>query len=82
MSWTLHTLDLGEVELNQRRMVPNAEAPGVVRVPVQAWLLVQGEQRVVIDTGFREPNILRRLGDNARPGTCGRAICVAHPFAH
>jgi glyoxylase-like metal-dependent hydrolase (beta-lactamase superfamily II) len=65
VSWTLHTLDLGEVELNQRRMVPNAEAPGVVRVPVQAWLLVQGEQRVVIDTGFREPNILRRLGDNA-----------------
>ena len=65
MSWTLHTLDLGEVELNQRRMVVNADAPGVVRVPVQGWLLVQGDMRVVIDTGFRFPDILKRLGDNA-----------------
>ena len=66
MTWRLHTLDLGEVELNQRRMVPNAEAPGVVRVPVQGWLLTQGDCKVVVDTGFREPDILRRLGDNCR----------------
>lgn len=65
MTWTVHTLDLGQVELNQRRMIPNGEQPGVVRVPVQGWLLTQGDTRVVIDTGFREPDILRRLGDNA-----------------
>lgn len=65
MTWTVHTLDLGEVELNQRRMIPNGEAPGVVRVPVQGWLLTQGDKRVVVDTGFRHPDILRRLGDNA-----------------
>lgn len=65
MTWTVHTLDLGEVELNQRRMVPNAESLGVVRVPVQGWLLTQGEHKVVVDTGFRHPDILRRLGDNA-----------------
>jgi glyoxylase-like metal-dependent hydrolase (beta-lactamase superfamily II) len=65
MTWQLHTLDLGEVELNQRRMIPNGEAPGVVRVPVQGWLLTDGQHRVVIDTGFRFPDILRRLGDNA-----------------
>ena len=39
MTWTVHTLDLGEVELNQRRIVPNGEGLGVVRVPVQGWLL-------------------------------------------
>lgn len=65
MTWTLHTLDLGEVELNQRRMLANADAPGVVRVPVQGWLLVQDQTRVVIDTGFRFPDILKRLGDSA-----------------
>jgi glyoxylase-like metal-dependent hydrolase (beta-lactamase superfamily II) len=65
MAWALHTLDLGEVELNQRRMVPNADTSGVVRVPVQGWLLTQGEHTVVVDTGFRHPDILRRLGDNA-----------------
>jgi len=65
VTWALHTLDLGQVELNQRRMVPNADAPGVVRVPVQGWLLTRGDQKVVVDTGFRHPDILRRLGDNA-----------------
>jgi len=65
MTWTLHTLDLGEVALNQRRMLPNADAPGVVRVPVQGWLLEREGVRVVVDTGFRSPDILRRLGDNA-----------------
>jgi glyoxylase-like metal-dependent hydrolase (beta-lactamase superfamily II) len=53
------------VELNQRRLIPNGETPGVVRVPVQGWLLTQGDTRVVVDTGFREPDILRRLGDSA-----------------
>ncbi|MGE0314281.1 MAG: N-acyl homoserine lactonase family protein [Lautropia sp.] len=66
MAWTIYTLDLGEVELNQRRIVPNGEGSDVVRVPVQGWLLTQGEQKVLIDTGFRDPDILRRIGDRAR----------------
>ena len=66
MTWTVHTLDLGEVELNQRRIVPNGEGLGVVRVPVQGWLLTQGEHKVVVDTGFRNPDILKRIGDRAK----------------
>ena len=65
MSWTIKTLDLGLVELNRRRMVPNAESAGIVRVPVQGWLLMGGDYPVVIDAGFRHPDILKRLGDNA-----------------
>ena len=38
----------------------------MVRVPVQSWLLTGGACAVVIDTGFRHPDILRRLGDRAR----------------
>jgi len=66
MTWTVHTLDLGEVELNQRRIVPNGEGLGVVRVPVQGWLLTKGEHKVVVDTGFRNPDILKRIGDRAK----------------
>lgn len=65
MSWVVRTLDLGEVELNRRRMIANASGNGLVRVPVQSWLLMRGNDAVVIDTGFRHPDILKRLGDSA-----------------
>jgi len=65
MSWTIRTLDLGTVELNRRRMIGNASGNGLVRVPVQGWLLMRGNDAIVIDTGFRHPDILRRLGDSA-----------------
>ena len=65
MTWTVTTLDLGEVELNRRRMIANAGGNGLVRVPVQGWLLLQGNEAIVVDTGFRHPDILKRLGDSA-----------------
>ena len=65
MTWTIRTLDLGAVELNRRRMIGNASGNGLVRVPVQGWLLMRGNDAVVIDTGFRHPDILKRLGDSA-----------------
>lgn len=66
MSWIVKTLDLGLVELNRRRMLPNVESAGTVRVPVQGWLLVSEDRPVVIDTGFRHPDIVRRLGEGIR----------------
>ena len=65
MHWTVHTLDLGEVELNTRRLIPNEQKLDRLRLPVQGWLLSCGDIRVVIDTGFRHPEILRRIGDAA-----------------
>jgi glyoxylase-like metal-dependent hydrolase (beta-lactamase superfamily II) len=65
MTWTIRTLDLGLVELNRRRMIANASGSGLVRVPVQSWLLMRGNDAIVIDTGFRHPDILKRLGDSA-----------------
>lgn len=65
MTWTVKTLDLGEVVLNRRRMIANASGSGLVRVPVQSWLLMQGSDAIVIDAGFRHPDILKRLGDSA-----------------
>ena len=66
MNWTVTPLDLGQVELNPRRLVPNPDDVPVVRVPVQSWLLRSASDAVVIDTGFRNGDILRRLGDRAR----------------
>ena len=63
--WNVQTLDLGQVELNRRRMIANASGNGVVRVPVQGWLLSNASQKVLIDTGFRSPDVLQKLGDSA-----------------
>ncbi len=66
MTWSIVPLDLGQVDLNPRRLVPNPGAVPMVRVPVQSWLLRSAQHAVVIDTGFRHPDILLRLGDRAR----------------
>jgi glyoxylase-like metal-dependent hydrolase (beta-lactamase superfamily II) len=66
MTWKITTLNLGWVELSRRRMIANANGDGLVRVPVQSWLLSQGAQHVVIDTGFRGPEVFAGLGDGAR----------------
>jgi len=66
MKWTVTPLDLGQVELNPRRLVPNPDDVPAVRVPVQSWLLRSARDAVVIDTGFRNGDILKRLGDRAR----------------
>jgi len=58
-------MDLGQVELYKSRLIVTDERAAVVRVPVQGWLLDNGKDAVVIDTGFRSPDILRRLGDRA-----------------
>lgn len=66
MAWKITTLDLGSVELSRRRMIMNASGDGLVRVPVQSWLLSQYGLHVVIDTGFRSPAVFASLGDGAR----------------
>jgi glyoxylase-like metal-dependent hydrolase (beta-lactamase superfamily II) len=66
MTWTITPLDLGQVELNPRRLVPNPDDVPAVRVPVQSWLLRSASDVVVVDTGFRNADILKRLGDRAR----------------
>ena len=66
MTWKIQHLDLGQVELYKSRLIATDEKAAVVRVPVQGWLLTNGKDAVVIDTGFRSPDILKRLGDRAR----------------
>jgi glyoxylase-like metal-dependent hydrolase (beta-lactamase superfamily II) len=61
VTWDIKVLDLGSVEIDGSRTVAT-RPPGVpVRLPVQSFLLV-GPEAVVVDTGFRDPDVLRRIG--------------------
>ena len=62
MAWEIKVLDLGSLEIDGSRTVAT-RAPGIrVRLPVQGFLLVGPEHVVVVDTGFRHPEILQRIG--------------------
>lgn len=65
MTYEIRLLDLGEVQLDGSRTVITRK-PGIpVRVPVFSFLLLGGTDPVVVDTGFRHPSILERLGMRA-----------------
>ena len=46
-------------------MISNASGNGLIRVPVQSLLLDNDTHKVLIDTGFRNPSVLKQLGDQA-----------------
>lgn len=65
MIWSIQTLDLGIVELDASRTVQTAK-PGVpVKAPIQSFLLRSADTRILVDTGFRGPEILARIGMRA-----------------
>jgi glyoxylase-like metal-dependent hydrolase (beta-lactamase superfamily II) len=64
--WEIKTLDLGLVLLNESRMLYGSEPGKLMHAPIQGWLLIGPKHNVVIDTGFRHPDILKRLGDRAQ----------------
>ena len=80
MTWDIKVLDLGSLEIDGSRTVAT-RAPGVrVRLPVQGFLLVGPEHVVVVDTGFRHPEILQRIGLRGfeAPGQALEAQLRAH----
>lgn len=65
MRYEIKLLDLGEVELDGSRTVIT-RPPGIaVRVPVFGFLITGGAEAVLVDTGFRHPSIVERLGMRA-----------------
>jgi glyoxylase-like metal-dependent hydrolase (beta-lactamase superfamily II) len=65
MHYEIKLLDLGEVELDGSRTVITRSPGTLVRVPVYAFLILGGPDAVLVDTGFRHPSILQRLGMRA-----------------
>ena len=62
MTWEIRVLDLGEVELDGSRTVITRPPGKKVRVPVLAFLLLGDRGPILVDSGFRNPEILTRLG--------------------
>lgn len=62
MDYEIHVLNLGEIELDSSRLVQNRKPGSLVRVPAHAYLLLGGAAPVLVDTGFRNPAILERIG--------------------
>ena len=57
----IHTLKLGEI------LIP--EGPGVLRDPIHAWLVTNGQTRILVDVGQPDAEqTQRRLGVEARGG--------------
>jgi glyoxylase-like metal-dependent hydrolase (beta-lactamase superfamily II) len=65
MTWKITPLDLGSVELDGSRTVMTMKPGELVRAPVYAFLLSSRDMAVLVDTGFRHPDILQRLGMRA-----------------
>lgn len=65
MTYDIRVLDLGEVELDGSRTVMTRPPGTAVRVPILAFLLLGRGDPVLVDTGFRSPAILERLGMRA-----------------
>ena len=58
----IHVLDLGRVQLDSSFLVLGRN-PGVKQlVPVYAYVIFAGEQRILVDTGFRSCEIMKRIG--------------------
>src|ERR1044072_9529805 len=62
MMWTITPLDLGTVELDASRTVVTQKPGTLTRAIVQAFLLRSADAIVVVDSGFRNADILKRLG--------------------
>jgi glyoxylase-like metal-dependent hydrolase (beta-lactamase superfamily II) len=62
MTWKITPLDLGAVELDASRTVATQKPGTLVQARVQSFLLISADTIVVVDTGFRHPDILKRLG--------------------
>lgn len=63
--WEIRVIDLGAVEIDASRTVQTGSPGRPVRVPVQSFLLLGPGGPVVVDTGFRDPAVLGRIGMRA-----------------
>ncbi|MDN7560784.1 N-acyl homoserine lactonase family protein [Burkholderia orbicola] len=62
MALEIHVLDLGDVELESSFLVHARECGKTYRVPTFGYLILGGEAPVLVDTGYRNTQIMERLG--------------------
>ena len=62
MALEVRVLDLGSVELESSFLVHRRSPGKGITVPVFAYLILGGEHPIVVDTGFRSTEIMKRTG--------------------
>ena len=62
MPLEIRVLDLGDVELESSFLVHARNCGQVRRIPTFGYLILGGESPVLVDTGYRSPEIMARLG--------------------
>lgn len=62
MSLTVHTLDLGRAATDSTFFVKHRIPGTVVSVPVYGYLVLGGDAPIVVDTGFRNDEVMERIG--------------------
>jgi glyoxylase-like metal-dependent hydrolase (beta-lactamase superfamily II) len=65
MTLEIHLLDTGDLELDSQFLVLGRNAGEPTNVPTLSFLITGGEEPVLVDTGFREEQIMQRLGMQA-----------------
>lgn len=62
MNLQIHVLDLGDIELESSFLVHARDCGQLARVPTFGYLILGGEAPVLVDTGYRNTEIMQRLG--------------------
>lgn len=62
MALDIRVLDIGDVELESSFLVHARHCGKLWRVPTFGYLILGGEAPVLVDTGYRSPDIMQRLG--------------------
>jgi glyoxylase-like metal-dependent hydrolase (beta-lactamase superfamily II) len=62
MGLEIKVLDLGDIELESSFLVLAHDCGVLIEVPVFGFLILGGEDPIVVDTGFSEPKIMGNVG--------------------
>jgi glyoxylase-like metal-dependent hydrolase (beta-lactamase superfamily II) len=62
MGLEIKILDLGDIELESSFLVLGHDCGKLIQVPVFGFLILGGEDPVIVDTGFSHPEIMGNLG--------------------
>jgi glyoxylase-like metal-dependent hydrolase (beta-lactamase superfamily II) len=62
MSLTVHTLELGRAATDSIFFVKHRTPGNFVSVPMHGYLILGGEAPIVVDTGFRNDDVMARIG--------------------
>lgn len=62
MTLTVHTLELGRAATDSLFFVKHRMPGTLVSAPVHGYLILGGEKPIVVDTGFRNDDVMARVG--------------------